>query len=164
MRLLCDLLTIQQLSRYLQGNTASESRRFDPLPIISALNLLLSAHPARPGGGILVGRNRYFFKSAMEPFSLGGSLEAWRGFYSSVRPAHYQLMINVNGMRTPLLKVSPADLLSLYNGFLRSWKPGKSDPGIRPVHFWRQPTSVHRGSKGQDYSPRIQKVHPGHIQ
>jgi eukaryotic translation initiation factor 2C len=28
--------------------------------------------------------------------SLGGGLEAWKGFYSSVRPAFKQLMVNVN--------------------------------------------------------------------
>lgn len=34
----------------------------------------------------------------MQPASLGGGLEAWKGFYTSVRPAHNQLMVNVNGM------------------------------------------------------------------
>jgi len=67
------------------------------MPVISALNLILSAHPNRPGGGIMVGRNRFFFKAAMDPFDLGGGLEAWKGYYSSVRPAHNQLMVNVNG-------------------------------------------------------------------
>jgi hypothetical protein len=28
--------------------------------------------------------------------SLGGGLEAWKGFYSSIRPAYNQLMVNVN--------------------------------------------------------------------
>lgn len=45
----------------------------------------------------MVGRNKFFHPSAAEPpFPLGGGLEAWRGFYSSVRPAHKQLMVNVN--------------------------------------------------------------------
>lgn len=44
----------------------------------------------------MVGRNRYFFRSAMPPVPLGGGLEAWRGFYSSVRPSFKQLMVNVN--------------------------------------------------------------------
>jgi len=87
------------------------------MPIISALNLLLSAHPARPGGGVLVGRNRYFFKTAMNPFSLGGSLEAWKGFYSSVRPAHYQLMVNVNGMNPVFLKILPSEILVCTTAF-----------------------------------------------
>lgn len=68
------------------------------MPIISALNLVLSAHPNRSGGpGIMVGRNRFFFPNAERPFDLGGGLEAFKGFYSSVRPAHNQLMVNVNG-------------------------------------------------------------------
>lgn len=44
----------------------------------------------------MVGRNRYFFRAAAEPVNMGGGLEAWKGFYSSVRPAYKQLMVNVN--------------------------------------------------------------------
>jgi len=44
----------------------------------------------------MVGRNRYFFPSAAPVVPLGGGLEAWRGFYSSVRPSFKQLMVNIN--------------------------------------------------------------------
>ncbi|KAI9435236.1 argonaute-like protein [Russula earlei] len=86
----------ESLQRYLVGNP--QYRNYDILPVISALNLVLSAHPNRTqaGAGVVVGRNRYFFPSASPPFSLGGGLEAWRGFYSSVRPSFNQLMVNVN--------------------------------------------------------------------
>lgn len=82
---------------YLSGQ--KDHRGYDILPIISALNLILAAYPNRTtqGGGVLVGRNRFFFASAAPPVPLGGGLEAWRGFYSSVRPSHNQLMVNVNG-------------------------------------------------------------------
>jgi len=62
------------------------------------MNLVLSAHPSRAqaGAGVVVGRNRYFFPSASPPFPLGGGLEAWKGFYSSIRPSFNQLMVNVN--------------------------------------------------------------------
>ena len=52
----------------------------------------LSQHPSQQG--VMVGRNRFFFPQ--ETFSLGGGLEAWKGFYSSVRPTYNQLMVNVN--------------------------------------------------------------------
>jgi hypothetical protein len=74
-------------------------RGYDVLPVIAALNVILAAHPNRAttGGGVLVGRNRFFFPSASSPpMSLGGGLEAWKGFYSSVRPAYKELMVNVN--------------------------------------------------------------------
>lgn len=68
------------------------------MPSISALNIILAAYANRSGGGgVMVGRNKFFFRSAQQPMSLGGGLEAWKGFYSSVRPAHNQLMVNVNG-------------------------------------------------------------------
>jgi eukaryotic translation initiation factor 2C len=69
------------------------------MPNLSAFNLIVASFANRiNGGGVMVGRNRYFFPTAAEPFDLGGGLEAWKGFYSSVRPAHKQLMVNVNGM------------------------------------------------------------------
>ena len=82
--------------RYLVGH--AEYRNFDILPLISALNLVLSAHPSRTqaGAGVMVGKNRWFFPSASPPYPLGAGLEAWRGFYSSVRPSFSQLMVNVN--------------------------------------------------------------------
>ncbi|KAF7366724.1 Protein argonaute-3 [Mycena sanguinolenta] len=87
-------LDTQALTKYLGGDP--QYRTYDILPIISALNIILAAHPNRPGGGVMVGRNRFFFPSSERPISLGGGLEAQRGFYSSVRPAHRQLMVNVN--------------------------------------------------------------------
>ena len=42
-------------------------------------------------------KNKFFQPSVTDPsFALGGALEAFRGFYSSVRPAHKQLLVNVN--------------------------------------------------------------------
>ncbi|KAG7450179.1 argonaute-like protein [Guyanagaster necrorhizus] len=85
------------LINYLAGQP--QYRGYDILPIISALNIVLAAHPNRTsqGGGVLVGRNRFFFATAAAPpVPLGGGLQAWRGFYSSVRPSHNQLMVNVN--------------------------------------------------------------------
>jgi eukaryotic translation initiation factor 2C len=46
----------------------------------------------------MVGRNKFFFPTGLAPADIGGGLEAWKGFYSSIRPAHNQLMVNVNGV------------------------------------------------------------------
>ncbi|KAH7923516.1 Piwi-domain-containing protein [Leucogyrophana mollusca] len=94
----------QNLLSYLEGQP--QYRNYDILPVISALNVILAAHPLR--SGVQVGRNRYFFRSAAPPMSLGGGLEAWKGFYSSVRPAHRQLMVNVNVCTTAFY--SPGNL------------------------------------------------------
>ncbi|EGO01021.1 hypothetical protein SERLA73DRAFT_167206 [Serpula lacrymans var. lacrymans S7.3] len=82
----------RSLLNYLAGQP--QYKGYDILPVIAALNVILAAHPQR--GGVVVGRNRYFFRAAAPPVPLGGGLEAWKGFYSSVRPAHKQLMVNVN--------------------------------------------------------------------
>ncbi|KAL4072209.1 Piwi domain-containing protein [Scleroderma yunnanense] len=80
------------ITNYIQGNP--QYRNYDILPVISALNVILASSPGRTG--VVVGRNKYFFRAAAEPYPIGGGLEAWKGFYSSVRPAHQQLMVNVN--------------------------------------------------------------------
>ncbi|KAI0705527.1 argonaute-like protein [Earliella scabrosa] len=86
----------QGLVRYLEGRP--QERKFDFMPVVNAMNIILSAYPNRVvGGGVMVGRNKFFHPSpAVPPVPLGGGLEAWRGFYSSVRPAWKQLMVNVN--------------------------------------------------------------------
>lgn len=80
------------VTRYIQGDP--QYRNFDILPVISALNVIMASSPG--GTGVVVGRNKYFFRDAAVPVSLGGGLEALKGFYFSVRPAHHQLMVNVN--------------------------------------------------------------------
>lgn len=61
-------------------------------PLVSALNLIMQRQAAQLGSRF--GRNRYFFDDQKE--SLGPRLLAHMGFYSSVRPVHRQLMVNVN--------------------------------------------------------------------
>lgn len=68
-------------------------RDYDTLPLISGLNLVLQQHASRTG--VRVGKNRYFFPSSDQKISLGPGVEAWQGFYASVRPTFKQLMVNV---------------------------------------------------------------------
>lgn len=72
---------------------APEFREFDPLPLISALNIVLQQHATRTG--VRVGKSRFFFLSSAEKIVLGPGLQAVQGFYASVRPSHQQLMVNV---------------------------------------------------------------------
>lgn len=83
-------LDLTVLANYLAGDL--QYRDFDIAPLLAALNIVLAQHPSREG--VMVGRNRFFFPQ--ETFPLGAGLEAWKGFYSSVRPAYKQLMVNVN--------------------------------------------------------------------
>ncbi|KAI0919501.1 hypothetical protein AcV5_001553 [Taiwanofungus camphoratus] len=84
-------LNTNQLTRYMEGQP--EHRDHDPLPLVSALNLVLQQHANKTG--TRAGRNRYFFPSSeRRPLALG--LEAWKGFFMSVRPAYKQLMVNIN--------------------------------------------------------------------
>ena len=80
---------------------AGQDKAYEVLPIISALNLVLAVFRNSPAGqGVMVGYNRFFKSGGVRPVSLGGGLEAWKGFYSSVRPAWKQLMVNVNACTT----------------------------------------------------------------
>lgn len=78
------------LCRHLAGKDGN----FDPQPMLSAFNIILAKYPSQHG--IMVGRNKWFFPTPSSASPLGGGLEAFRGFYSSVRPSFQQLMVNVN--------------------------------------------------------------------
>ena len=71
-----------------------DARDTDLQPLVSALNLVLQQHASRHG--IRVGQNRYFFRASATSQSLGLGVEAWRGFFMSVRPMYKQLMVNIN--------------------------------------------------------------------
>ncbi|KAH9885253.1 argonaute-like protein [Cubamyces lactineus] len=117
----------QALINYLEGQP--QYRGYDIMPIINALNLVLSMHPSRvSGGGVMVGRNKFFHPSpTAPPVSLGGGLEAWRGFYSSVRPAWKQLMVNVNVCTTAFY--TPGNLAERLIEFMNA------SHGARPAAF-----------------------------
>ncbi|KAI0942708.1 hypothetical protein AcW1_003267 [Taiwanofungus camphoratus] len=84
-------LNTSQLTQYMEGQP--EYQDHDPLPLIPALSLVLQQHANKIG--TRAGRNRYFFPSSeRRPLALG--LEAWKGFFMSVRPAYKQLMVNIN--------------------------------------------------------------------
>ncbi|KAK0187297.1 argonaute-like protein [Armillaria mellea] len=76
-------LSVNELSKYLNADRAS--RDYDPLPIISALNLVLQQKPLSTG-------------------VLGLGIEAWRGFSTSIRPAYQQLMVNINVCMAPFIQ------------------------------------------------------------
>ena len=115
----------------------------------------------------MVGRNRFFFRTANEPFSLGGGLEAWKGFYSSVRPSHNQLMVNVNGQLIylhfcrRLLKISDD---SLYNCILHSGELGECDLGIRKFIFRCEGRSICSWCQSEDHTSWLQENNQDSLQ
>jgi eukaryotic translation initiation factor 2C len=81
--------------------------------MLSAFNILLAKYPSQHG--IMVGRNKWFFPTPGQAAPLGGGLEAFRGFYSSVRPSFQQLMVNVNVATTAFYR--PGNLAQLFFEF-----------------------------------------------
>ena len=64
---------------------------------------------------MLCGKNRYFFPPNVlgeQPHQLGDGLEAWMGFFASVRPVYKSLMVNVkvcmSAFYVPRTRVSDA--------------------------------------------------------
>ncbi|KDR72808.1 hypothetical protein GALMADRAFT_158483 [Galerina marginata CBS 339.88] len=92
-------LNTSELTSYMNGQP--NARDYDPLPLISALNLVLQQHANRTG--VRVGKSRYFFPTSSEKHNLGPGVEAIQGFYASVRPAYKQLMVNVNVCMTAFI-------------------------------------------------------------
>ncbi|KAH7333964.1 Piwi domain-containing protein [Rhizoctonia solani] len=98
------------MTKYVSGGDGS----FDIQPMISAFNILLAKYPSQHG--VMVGRNKWFFPSLHQAHDLGGGLEAYRGYYSSVRPSFQQLMVNVNVATTAFYKPGPLTAIFLQFG------------------------------------------------
>lgn len=84
------------LHRYTDG----DNKDLDTAPLVSALNLIIQTHGSRTG--VRVGKNRHFFGPAER--SLGGGVEAWRGYFASVRPVWKSLMVNINVCMTAFVE------------------------------------------------------------
>ena len=106
-------------SRYLDGNI--NSREYDTLPMISALNLVIQQYASR-SGAVRVGKNRHFFPTAEDKRSLGLGVDAWKGFYTSVRPSYGQLLVNVNVCMTAFFV--PGNLAEAMKEFNRQSRGG----------------------------------------
>uniref|UniRef100_A0A8H8CN02 Argonaute-like protein n=1 Tax=Psilocybe cubensis TaxID=181762 RepID=A0A8H8CN02_PSICU len=113
-------LDTRQLVTYMEGQPSW--RDYDPLPLISALNLVLQQHANRVG--IRVGKSKYFFPASTEAHHLGPGLQAIQGFYASVRPAYKQLMVNVNACMSAFITPGNlADRLQEFNTNSRGGMP-----------------------------------------
>ncbi|KAG8690952.1 hypothetical protein FRC08_010309 [Ceratobasidium sp. 394] len=100
-----------EMTKYLGGAAGYDI--FDPQPMLSAFNILLAKYPSQHG--VMVGRNKWFFPTPGQAADLGTGLEAYRGFYSSVRPSFQQLMVNVNVATTAFYR--PGNLAELFLQF-----------------------------------------------
>ncbi|KAF5392022.1 hypothetical protein D9757_003266 [Collybiopsis confluens] len=118
---------------YLAGQP--QYKDYDIMPVISALNLVLSAHASGSNhGGVVVGRNKFFFPGPNTPAtSLGGGVEALRGFYSSVRPSFNQLMVNVNVCTTAFY--SEQNLADALMSFMQSSFGGRPTAFVKGVRI-----------------------------
>ncbi|TBU37767.1 Piwi-domain-containing protein [Dichomitus squalens] len=85
-------LRMSKLDKHISGKP--EHRNADTQPLVSALNLILQQYAQRHG--VRVGRNKYFFPASSEHHPLSLGVEAFRGFFMSVRPMYKQLMVNIN--------------------------------------------------------------------
>ncbi|KAJ2919770.1 hypothetical protein MD484_g671, partial [Candolleomyces efflorescens] len=148
------------LVNYLAGQP--QYRDYDIQPIVAALNLILGAHPDRSDGpGVMVGRNRWFFKAQGEqPTELGAGLEAWKGFYSSVRPAHNQLMVNVNVCTTAFyIPGNLADALIKFRNASFGARPAGFVKGVRV-----ETTHLHYRKTVKTLSSKTAKTHRFKVQ
>ena len=49
-----------------------------------------------------VGRS-FFAQPEGEPYTLGNGREVWFGFHQSIRPSMWKMMLNIDGMASPVL-------------------------------------------------------------
>ncbi|EPQ53315.1 argonaute-like protein [Gloeophyllum trabeum ATCC 11539] len=121
-------LDMRQLTEYLSGDVAQ--RDTDLAPILSALNIVLQQHPSHTG--MRVGKNRYFFPTARGGIPIALGVEAWQGFFTSVRPAHNQLMVNVNVAMTAFyIPGNLADAMLAFQQNTRGGMPTAFARGIK---------------------------------
>jgi hypothetical protein len=90
--------SLQHMIDYLRSNSAGAhyAGRND---VIQLLNIIMCKRPQGHEYVQKVGQNKFYpfgIHPATQRFQLGGGLEAHRGYFSSVRPTNYRLLVNLN--------------------------------------------------------------------
>ncbi|KAI0325766.1 Piwi-domain-containing protein [Cubamyces sp. BRFM 1775] len=106
-------LSLSTLNDFMSGKP--EHRSTDTQPYVSALNLIVQSFASKRG--VRVGGNKYFFPSSDESFRLSLGVEAYRGFFMSIRPMYKQLMVNINVCMTAFY--TPGNLAQAMMEFTR---------------------------------------------
>ncbi|KIN94492.1 hypothetical protein M404DRAFT_381554 [Pisolithus tinctorius Marx 270] len=84
------VIDFNDLRQFLDGRLKQQTPK-----VIVAINLLQLI--VRQGPNLKYPNNiKSFFTKDAGRVTLGGGLEAWKGFYQSVRPTHNQLLVNVD--------------------------------------------------------------------
>ncbi|KAF9359202.1 Eukaryotic translation initiation factor 2C [Mortierella sp. AD094] len=92
-------INLEELNRFLQGKCALTN---NCMTAIMSLDVLIRHKPAM----VHVTIGRAFYTSAAR-HTLSGSLEAWRGYYQSVRPTSDRMMINIDTTATAFFESGP---------------------------------------------------------
>ncbi|KAI8977826.1 Piwi-domain-containing protein [Trametes punicea] len=111
-------LRMSMLQDYMGGK--AEHRSTDTQPHLSALNLVLQSFASKRG--FRVGGNKYFFTTTADRFELSLNVEAYRGFFMSIRPMYKQLMVNINVCMTAFY--TPGNLANVMIEFRRQTGDG----------------------------------------
>ncbi|KAL0948344.1 hypothetical protein HGRIS_010930 [Hohenbuehelia grisea] len=147
-------LKAEDLKKYLAGDPAASTE--NPLALISALNLVLKLHASRVG--VRIGRDAaekfVFAPQRQGEFKLGQGVEAWRGFFTSVRPVYKGLMVNMNACMASVFE--PGNMADILRNFSR--QSHGAMPNL-PESFKREIkiTTTHRGYKCRK---RLKKIFP----
>ncbi|QRW22769.1 argonaute-like protein [Rhizoctonia solani] len=101
------LMKIKDISNFAEANEHTLVGQMQPstpnLCSLRSTSYVQVPFSARRDGG----HNKWFFPSLHQSSDIGVGLEAYRGYFSSVRPSFQQLMVNVNVATTVFYKPGP---------------------------------------------------------
>ncbi|KAI6110019.1 Piwi domain-containing protein [Pisolithus sp. B1] len=121
-------IDFNELRQFLDGRLKQQTPK-----VIVAINLLQLI--VRQGPNLKYPNNiRSFFTKDAGKVALGGGLEAWKGFYQSVRPTHNQLLINVDvtcGVLYQEGRLIDVALALLGQSHVRALRLSESSPDFR---------------------------------
>lgn len=119
-------LDISSLVSYLKETEPSAAENTQKLDIIQALNTIFGHGPQSNPDVTTVSQNKHFSldRNPTNLRNLGGGLEAIRGFFRSVRPATYRLLLNANVSHAVCFEHERLDVL-MHNCRMRGFPLGK---------------------------------------
>ena len=152
------VFTVSEMIDFLTSTNASAAFA-EKHEVTQALNIVLGHHPKSASSIMSVGANKHFSLqgASSQSYNLGAGLQAWRGYFTSVRAAASRILLNVQVKHSATYEAIPLDQLMDKYASANGPNLYKLEKFLKKVRIETNHLPVKRNRAGQ-IVPRVKTI------